>query len=104
VAAPHPKRLADRDDPGLRLLAIAEAAQSTSLSRMPIRAISSGEITASLLRGRLRVRLSDLERWFEVNAVTALPAGFERMRRMHGAWRTWCQEKGRPHLGEDGGR
>jgi excisionase family DNA binding protein len=55
----------------MRLLSVAEVAETTGLSESAVyRAIAVGELRASKLRGRLRVRLSDLESWIESNLVS----------------------------------
>lgn len=55
-----------------RLLSVAEVAEATGLSETAVyRAIAAGELRASKLRGRLRVRLADLEDWVEANVVQA---------------------------------
>ena len=55
----------------MRLLSVAEVADTTGLSESAVyRAIAVGELRASKLRGRLRVRLSDLEDWIESNLVS----------------------------------
>ena len=58
------------DEPAFRLLTVADVADLTGLSESAIyRAVANGELSASRLRGRLRVLLSDLETWIEVNRV-----------------------------------
>ena len=58
----------------MRLLSVAEVADTTGLSESAVyRAIAVGELRASKLRGRLRVRLSDLEDWIESNLVSPEP-------------------------------
>lgn len=53
-----------------RLLAVAEVAETIGLSESAVyRAIATGELRASKLRGRLRVQLSDLDSWIESNLV-----------------------------------
>lgn len=55
----------------MRLLSVAEVASTTGLSESAVyRAIAAGELRASKLRGRLRVRMSDLESWIESNLVS----------------------------------
>ena len=56
---------------GMRLLSVVEVADTTGLSESAVyRAIAVGELRASKLRGRLRVRLADLEDWIEANLVS----------------------------------
>ena len=58
----------------MRLLSVAEVADTTGLSESAVyRAIAVGELRASKLRGRLRVRLSDLDDWIESNLVSPEP-------------------------------
>jgi excisionase family DNA binding protein len=55
----------------MRLMSVAEVADTTGLSESAVyRAIAVGELRASKLRGRLRVRLADLESWIESNLVS----------------------------------
>jgi excisionase family DNA binding protein len=57
-----------------RLVAVAEAAAITGLSESAVyRAIASGELRASKLRGRLRVRFADIDLWIDSNAVRPSP-------------------------------
>jgi excisionase family DNA binding protein len=54
----------------MRLFSVSEVAELTGLSESVLyRAIADGELRASKLRGRLRVRLVDLEVWIESNLV-----------------------------------
>ncbi len=53
-----------------RLLTVSEVAEATGLSPNAIyRAIDAGELRASKLRGRLRVRLADVDGWIDSNVV-----------------------------------
>jgi excisionase family DNA binding protein len=66
--APHRADSADLLD--RRLLTVTEVGQVTGLSPNAIyRAIWSGELRASKLRGRLRVQFADIEAWIESNVV-----------------------------------
>lgn len=52
------------------LLTVSEVAEATGLSPNAIyRAIDAGELRASKLRGRLRVRLADVDDWIDSNVV-----------------------------------
>jgi excisionase family DNA binding protein len=52
------------------LLSVAEVASMTGLSDTAVyRAIAAGELLAAKLRGRLRIRLADIDAWIESNAV-----------------------------------
>jgi len=52
------------------LLTVSEVAEATGLSPNAIyRAIDAGELRASKLRGRLRVRLADVDGWIDSNVV-----------------------------------
>lgn len=65
----------------MRLLSVAEVADTTGLSESAVyRAIAVGELRASKLRGRLRVRLSDLESWIESNLVSPESVRVEKHR------------------------
>jgi excisionase family DNA binding protein len=58
----------------MRLISPEEAAQRASLSRRAIyRAIQRGELTASLLCSRLRIREDDFDAWVEANRLTPSP-------------------------------
>lgn len=58
----------------MRLLSVSEVSELTGLSESVLyRAIAGGELRASKLRGRLRVRTIDLEQWIETNLVHADP-------------------------------
>lgn len=58
------------DELAFRLLTVADVADLTGLSESAVyRAIATGELCASRLRGRLRVLLSDLEKWIETSRV-----------------------------------
>ena len=58
----------------MRLLSVTAVAELTGLSESVLyRAIASGELRASKLRGRLRVRTVDLESWINSNLVHASP-------------------------------
>ena len=53
-----------------RLLTVSEVAEATGLSPNAIyRAIDAGELRASKLRGRLRVRFADVDDWIDSNVV-----------------------------------
>jgi excisionase family DNA binding protein len=55
-----------------QLLTVAEVGRETGLSTNAVyRAISSGELRASTLRGRLRVQRSDIEAWVDAARVPA---------------------------------
>lgn len=57
-----------------RLLSVSELAELTGLSESVLyRAIAAGELRASKLRGRLRVRFVDLDAWIESNLVRPDP-------------------------------
>ena len=59
-----------QDELALRLLTVADVADLTGLSESAIyRAVANGELSASRLRGRLRILFSDLETWIETNRV-----------------------------------
>ena len=59
------------DTLAMRLLSVADVAEATGLSETAVyRAIAVGELRASKLRGRLRVRLADLESWIDSNRVS----------------------------------
>lgn len=59
-----------QDEVALRLLTVADVADLTGLSESAIyRAVANGELSASRLRGRLRILFSDLETWIEANRV-----------------------------------
>ena len=59
-----------------RLVAVAEVAAITGLSESAVyRAIASGELRASKLRGRLRVRFVDIDLWIDSNAARLSPTG-----------------------------
>ena len=63
-----------KDSLAMRLLSVSDVAELTGLSESVIyRAIATGELRASKLRGRLRVRPVDLEIWIESNLVHADP-------------------------------
>lgn len=52
------------------LLTVRDVADATGLSPNAVyRAISAGELCASKLRGRLRVRLEDVDGWIDANVV-----------------------------------
>lgn len=52
------------------LLSVRRVAELADLSEMAIyRAIKAGELRASRLRGKLRIRSQDFERWVDENAV-----------------------------------
>lgn len=52
------------------LLTVSEVAEATGLSPNAIyRAIDAGELRASKLRGRLRVRFADVDGWIDSNVV-----------------------------------
>ena len=54
------------------LLTVSEVADATGLSSNAVyRAIAAGELRASKLRRRLRVRRADLDAWFDSNVVCA---------------------------------
>ena len=58
--------------PERRLLTVAEVAEATGFSTNAVyRAIWSGELRASKLRGRLRVQAADIEVWIDSNVVVA---------------------------------
>ena len=58
----------------MRLLSVSAVAELTGLSESVLyRAIAAGELRASKLRGRLRVRTVDLESWINSNLVQAGP-------------------------------
>ena len=66
----------------MRLFSVSEVAELTGLSESVLyRAIAAGELRASKLRGRLRVRFADLEAWIESNLVFPDPP--RRTRRTH---------------------
>ena len=66
---PMSRRIA-HDEIAFRLLTVADVADLTGLSESAIyRAVANGELSASRLRGRLRVLFSDLEMWIETNRV-----------------------------------
>jgi excisionase family DNA binding protein len=43
------------------------------------RAVAAGELRASKMRGRLRIRLADVEAWIEENVVAVEPLARERV-------------------------
>jgi excisionase family DNA binding protein len=52
------------------LLSVADVASMTGLSDTAVyRAIAAGELPAAKLRGRLRIRVADIDAWIESNAV-----------------------------------
>lgn len=52
------------------LLTVTQVAEATGLSPNAIyRAIDAGELRASKLRGRLRVRFADIDGWIDSNVV-----------------------------------
>lgn len=54
-----------------RLLTVNDVAEATGLSPNAVyRAIWDGELRAAKLRGRLRVKLADLDAWIDSNLVT----------------------------------
>lgn len=58
--------------PERQLLTVTEVAEATGFSTNAVyRAIWSGELRASKLRGRLRVQAADIEVWIETNVVVA---------------------------------
>jgi excisionase family DNA binding protein len=58
-----------------RLLTVSQVAEATGLSPNAVyRAISDGELRASKLRGRLRVKLADLDAWIDSNLVSTRDA------------------------------
>jgi excisionase family DNA binding protein len=58
-----------------QLLTVSEVAKATGLSANAIyRAISSGELRASKLRGQLRIQSSDVEAWVDATRVPAQAA------------------------------
>ena len=60
--------------PERHLLTVAEVAEATGFSTNAVyRAIWSGELRASKLRGRLRVQAADIEVWIDSNVVVAAP-------------------------------
>ena len=68
------------DSSTMRLLSVSEVAELTGLSESVLyRAVAAGELRASKLRGRLRVRFVDLEVWIESNLVRPDPP--RRLRR-----------------------
>jgi len=63
-----------RDSSATRLLSVSDVAELTGLSESVLyRAIAAGELRASKLRGRLRVRFVDLDAWIESNIVRPDP-------------------------------
>lgn len=59
----------------MQLLTVAQVAEQTGLAEWTIRrAIRDGELTASKLRGRLRVDALDLEAWVQDSRVVPSPA------------------------------
>ncbi|HWB23734.1 MAG TPA: helix-turn-helix domain-containing protein [Gaiellaceae bacterium] len=60
--------------PERQLLTVAEVAEATGFSTNAVyRAIWSGELRASKLRGRLRVQAADIDVWIDSNVVVASP-------------------------------
>jgi excisionase family DNA binding protein len=69
-----------------RLLTVAEVAQLTGLSLNAVyRAIWSGELQASKLRGRIRVPASAVETWVEAGRISTGPAARTRSTRVRTA-------------------
>jgi excisionase family DNA binding protein len=61
------------------LVSVADVAAMTGLSDTAVyRAIAAGELRATTPRGRLRIRLSDIDVWIEANAVQPPPSEPER--------------------------
>jgi len=56
------------------LVSVADVASMTGLSDTAVyRAIGAGELRAAKLRGRLRIRVADIDAWIESNAVRPVP-------------------------------
>jgi excisionase family DNA binding protein len=88
--ASAPTSRAERNEPGRpetrsltrdgfatrQLLTVAEVARATGLSVNAVyRAIASGELRASKLRGQLRVQVSDIDAWVDAARVPARATG-----------------------------
>lgn len=64
------------NQPERLLLTVSEVAEATGLSSNAVyRAIAAGELRASKLRGRLRVKLADLDAWIDSNLVMSRGGG-----------------------------
>lgn len=56
------------------LMSVAHVASMTGLSDTAVyRAIAAGELRAAKLRGRLRIRVADIDAWIESSAVRPVP-------------------------------
>lgn len=72
VRSPSPQL--DEQFPGSHLVSVADVASITGLSDTAVyRAIAAGELRATKLRGRLRIRFADIDAWIESNAVRSVP-------------------------------
>lgn len=75
VRSPSPQLKLDEQLPGSRLVSVADVASMTGLSDTAVyRAIAAGELRATKLRGRLRIRFADIDAWIESNAVKPVPS------------------------------
>lgn len=74
-------RLPDRRDAissPSHLVSVAHVASMTGLSDTAVyRAIAAGELRAAKLRGRLRIRVADIDAWIESSAVRPVPTELE---------------------------
>jgi excisionase family DNA binding protein len=61
--------------PSGHLVSVADVAAMTGLSDTAVyRAIAAGELRAAKLRGRLRIRIADVDSWIDASAVRPLSA------------------------------
>jgi excisionase family DNA binding protein len=69
------------------LVSVAAVAAMTGLSDTAVyRAIAAGELRAAKLRGRLRIRVADVDSWIDESAVRPVPSEREsRASRSRGA-------------------
>jgi excisionase family DNA binding protein len=68
-----------------KLLTVAEVAQLTGLSLNAVyRAVWSGELQASKLRGRIRIPAGAVESWVEASRISTGPAARTRSTRVRG--------------------
>jgi excisionase family DNA binding protein len=76
----------DPAPPSGHLVSVADVAAMTGLSDTAVyRAIAAGELRAAKLRGRLRIRVADVEGWIDSSAVQPVSAEREsRPSRSHG--------------------
>ena len=59
---------------GVALLSVSDVAKLTGLSRKAVyRAIQDRELRAAKLRGRLLIRPTDFDAWFDANAIENSP-------------------------------